>query len=69
MKGDKIAMLSQEGKVRGTSMKHLRQRPSSKTSYKVQFTRPSYDIEPLYIYSVAEAEDGEVGDTEVAETE
>ncbi|KAF9581132.1 hypothetical protein BGW38_001967 [Lunasporangiospora selenospora] len=28
-------------------------RPSFKTSSKAQFTRPSYDIEPMYIYSVA----------------
>ncbi|KAG0343542.1 hypothetical protein BG005_002330, partial [Podila minutissima] len=51
------------------SMKHLQQRPSSETSYKAQLTRPSYDIEPMYIYSVAEAEDGEDDDTEVTETE
>ncbi|KAF9363020.1 hypothetical protein BGX34_005062 [Mortierella sp. NVP85] len=33
------------------SMKHLQQRPPSKTSYKAKFTRPSYDIEPMNIYS------------------
>ncbi|KAG0294013.1 hypothetical protein BGZ97_005197 [Linnemannia gamsii] len=47
------------------SMKHLQQRPSSETSYKAQFTRPSYDIQPMYIYSTAEVVDGEDGDTEV----
>ncbi|KAG0019071.1 hypothetical protein BGZ82_000266 [Podila clonocystis] len=51
------------------SMKHLQQRPSSKTSYKAQLTRPSYDIEPMYIYSVAEEEDGKDGDKMVTETE
>ncbi|KAF8950603.1 hypothetical protein BGZ46_004424, partial [Entomortierella lignicola] len=40
--------------IMGASMKHLRNRPLSMTSSKVQLTRPSYDIKPMYIHSEAD---------------
>ncbi|KAF9101100.1 Origin recognition complex subunit 3 [Mortierella sp. AM989] len=51
------------------SMKHLQQRPSSKTSPKAQLTRPSYDIEPMYVNSEDEAEAKDGKDDDAADTE
>ncbi|KAF9411840.1 hypothetical protein BGZ76_005287, partial [Entomortierella beljakovae] len=56
-----ICLILLEAKlIMEASMKHLRNRPLSLTSSKVQLTRTSYDINPIYIHSEADpkVEDG-----------